>query len=175
MDPNKKSKYWQHMEQKSQLFMKEKLRRFLKTALILFFIAALVAGIGWLLKFRHPLQNQEIISVNGIHWHPELEIFIKGQKQEIPANIGLGITENPIHTHDATGILHLEFGGVVTKENIKLGNFFKVWEKIFNKDCVFTYCNGPDGKLKMTVNGKESDKFENYEMRDKDKIEIRYQ
>ena len=76
---------------------------------------------------------------------------------------------------DATGIIHLEFGGAVTKENLKLGNFFKVWGKNFSKDCIFSYCSGLDRKLKMTVNGEESDMFENYEMYDGDKIEIQYE
>ncbi len=175
MNSNKESKYWQRMERKSQFFTKEKLKRNLKTALIWLFIAAFIAGLGWLLKFRHPLQNREIVAVNGIHWHPELAILIKNQKQEIPANIGLGITESPIHTHDATGIIHLEFSGAVTKENIKLGSFFKVWGKTFNHECIFNYCNGIAGSVKMLVNGKMNNEFENYEMHDGDKIEIRYE
>ena len=43
------------------------------------------------------------------HIHPQLTIVINGQQQVIPANTG--ITEacmNSIHTHDATGKLHVE-------------------------------------------------------------------
>lgn len=34
--------------------------------------------------------DAEVISEQGVHWHPELAIYIRGQKQEIPNNIGIG-------------------------------------------------------------------------------------
>ena len=46
--------------------------------------------------------------------------------------------------------------------------------KTFSKDCIFEYCSGADGTVKMFVNGKENTEFENYLINDKDKIEIRY-
>jgi hypothetical protein len=49
-----------------------------------------------------------------------------------------------------------------------------VWGKNFNSSCIFEYCNGPDGKLTMTVNGKENFEFERYVMHDKDQIIIKY-
>jgi len=107
-----------------------------------------------------------IITQSGLHWHPLLEIYVKGEKIEIPQNIGLAGVHSPIHTHDDLPIIHMEFSGKVTEEDTKLGNFFKVWGKEFLSF---------GERVTMTVNGQENTEFENYQMRDGDKIEIRYE
>lgn len=123
-----------------------------------------------------PISEDQIISKTGLHWHPRLDIYIKGEKQGIPANIGIaGSIHKELHTHEKDGVIHMEMEGLVTKDETRLGNFFKIWGKEFSKEQVFDKKNGEDGKVKMLVNGKENSKFENYEMRDGDKIEIRYE
>ena len=134
-----------------------------------------VGGFSWLLVTAPSISEEEIISKNGLHWHVSLVIRVKGESQDIPANIGLGIVHNPIHTHDLTGVIHMEFQGLVVKDDLELGQFFKVWDKQFNKDCIFEFCNGADGSVKMLVNGEPNAEFENYSMKDGDKIEIRYE
>lgn len=137
-----------------------------------------VGGLGGLVKYavsQPSIPEGDIISKAGIHWHPELSIYIKGVKQEIPAGIGLGVAEQSLHTHDNTGTLHLEIPGVVRKEDTKLGRFFTIWGKQFTLQCIFDSCTGQNGTLKMLVNGKENTDFGNYEMHDGDKIEIRYE
>ena len=120
-------------------------------------------------------ENNKLISKNGIHWHSELSIYIKGEKQEIPANVGIGAIHLPLHTHEVDNIIHMEFSRAVRENDIKLGQFFKIWKKRFDSNCIFEFCNGETGKVKMFVNGKESGEFENYIMRDNDKIEIKYE
>ena len=117
-------------------------------------------------------ESVEIISRSGIHWHPQISITVRGQKQEISANIGLGVTHNPIHTHETDGVIHLEFSGLVTKENVKVKKFFEIWGKQFNQNCIFEFCNGPEGRLRMLVNGAKNTEFGEYEMKDRDRIEI---
>ena len=123
------------------------------------------------------MQNSDpdIISRNGIHWHPILKIYVKGEKQEIPINIGIGgqytslpLGMAPIHTHDDAnlGIVHLEFNGLVRKKDIILGQFFINW----NKDI-----NSFGTNIKMTVNGVENAELGNYVMQDGDKIELKYE
>ncbi len=81
-----------------------------------------------------------------------------------------------MHTHDTSGMLHWEvMQGPVKKEEVRLSTFFAVWGKKFDKDCIFEFCNGTEGKVKMFVNGKENTEFQNYLVNDKDKIEIRYE
>jgi hypothetical protein len=131
--------------------------------------------------------DNEIVSQQGIHWHPKLAIYIKGKKQEIPNNVGIGIQHGnskfydsmmsmaDIHTHDSTGVLHWEvMQGPVRKGYLRLGNLFEIWGKNFSSTALFDKKNAPEGKVKMTVNGKNNTEFENYKIHDGDNIEIRY-
>lgn len=107
----------------------------------------------------------------GLHWHPELQIFVDGEKQQIPANIGLGGGgHQPIHTHTEDveqGVLHFEFGGVAYTGDLRLGNFFRIWG---NKDMQAAF-----GTLEqMIVNGEENSEFGEYVVQSEDKIELHY-
>ena len=133
-----------------------------------------MGAIAWYIATRPPIVEAEVVSRSGLHWHPELRISIKGKTQDIPENLGIGVRHNPIHTHDRDSVFHLEFQGLVTMDNLRLREFFKVWSKRFNRICIFEYCNGPEGNVKMLVNGEENREFESYVMKDRDKIEITY-
>lgn len=108
------------------------------------------------------------------HYHAELEIIIDGKTYDIPANIGVELEKmRPVHTHDATGELHVE-GPCI--RDFTLGDFFKIWNKQFNNNCIFGFCtdNGSKGILTMTVNGINNQEFENLVLRDDQKIKIEY-
>lgn len=120
-----------------------------------------------------------------IHWHPRLTIYINGERQYIPANIGItigksidhqvsGMRMSPIHTHTDDGVLHYEQNSP-TERTIKLGYFFYVWEKRFSSECIFEYCNGDGKTVKMFVNGEPNFEFENYIPKDGDDIVIRHE
>lgn len=115
---------------------------------------------------KREVASGDLISQRGIHWHPEVTIYVKGVKQEIPANIGLTGTEMGVHTHDGTGVIHLELQGIVRKNDTVLEQFFKNWGKDFRSF---------GSTVKMTVNGKENTELENYAMKDEDKIDLRYE
>lgn len=137
---------------------------------ILIAVAGLLVLIGaawWSRSLSESDPN--LVARNGLHWHPRLEIYVKGEKQEIPANVGLGAVHAPMHTHAedaAQGVIHLEFSGRVAKDDLKFGNFFTNW----NRD-MRSFGTG----MRMTVNGAESTEYENYILRDKDVIELRYE
>ncbi len=144
---------------------KQNIGRILKIAIPFLVI---MGGLGmsvWYSASLSPIPQEEIISKKGIHWHPHLTIFVKDQKQEIPANLGLGAVHDPIHTHDMSGVLHLEIKGLVQRDDTKLSRFFKVW----NKDLTSF---GPS--VKMFVNGKENNELGNHQMKDGDQIELKY-
>lgn len=149
-------------------------------AIVVFTIVVLVGGI-FLLSSQDSqdtsIPEEEIVSRGGLHWHPTLEIYIGGEKQEIPPNIGLGSVHQPIHTHEDSvdGVLHMEMSGIVTRDETRLGNFFKIWSKKFSSTQILDNENGEEGKVRMLVNAAETDQFGNYEMKDNDKIEIRYE
>ncbi len=138
-------------------------------------IAGLLGVLIWWAANQKPIPEEDIITRSGLHWHPHLSIVIKGKEETIPANIGIGAIHKPIHTHDPDNVLHLEMTGRVTKDDTRLGAFFKIWGKQFSSTCIFDYCNGSDGSVKMLVNGTENTQFDQYEMHDGDRIEIRYE
>lgn len=169
-----------------------------KTAITIAVAGVIIGGI--FLIGRAPARNEiadktaslatnenadEVISQKGIHWHPDLSITIKGERQSIPSNIGIGMQfagypqydsmmmMTDMHTHDASGQLHWEvMEGPVKKEDIRLGQFFAVWGKKFTNSCIFEKCNGTEGRVIFKINGKDNPDFENYLVQDKDKIEI---
>ena len=156
----------QRLEEKQKEARQYTLKRMTKIAVIVIVVSGSIGVFGWYLATRPPIPEGEILSRSGLHWHPELAIFVKGEKQEIPANLGIGTVHNPMHTHDSSGVIHLEFQGVVRKDDLKLGRFFELWGKDFME---------LGSSVKMTVNGKENTELGNYVMQDKDKIELRYE
>lgn len=140
-------------------------------------ILLLVGGVWWSNSIQS--SDPDTISTRGVHWHPQIEIYVQGEKQEIPANIGIGMqyASTPtfdqnmrmtaMHTHEPDGTIHLEFPARVTREDTKLKNFFAIWGKDMMSDF---------GTLtKMTVNGEENAELGEYEMKDGDKIELQYE
>jgi len=179
--PNKK-------ERQEPAHKRAGMKRMLKTMTLSLIVVGALGALIWYSATRPKAPEGEIVSRGGVHWHPELAIYIKGQKQIVPANVGIGtqyagyprfdpmMGMTDMHTHDDSGTLHWEvMKGPVTKDDVRISSFFKVWGKTFSKDCIFEYCNGADGTVKMIVNGKENTEFENYLVNDKDKIEIRYE
>lgn len=142
-------------------------------------IVILVGGVFLLTKSETTnVPEDQIVTKTGIHWHPKVTVTIKGEKQEIPANLGIGAVHSKIHTHDTDnkqGIVHMEMKGIVTKDDTRLAGFFQVWGKEFNANKLLDKTNSSDGTVKMFVNGQQNSEFENYKMRDGDNIEIKYE
>lgn len=165
-------RHQQRDEEQTREKQRKKIKKLFDIGFVILVIGAVISGLVWYFASKPLTPESDIIAQDGIHWHPEIKISVLGQIQKIPANIGLGITENSIHTHDNMGVIHLEFSGLVKKDDVRLGKFFAIWGKKFNQDCIFDKCSGTEGRLKMFVNDKENSEFENYVMRDGDKIEI---
>src|SRR3989344_5256385 len=109
--------------------------------------------------------DPNVVATNGLHWHPQLAIYVKGEKIEIPQNIGIGAVHQPMHTHDDLPIIHLEFPALVRTQDIMLGRFFEIWGKDMRSF---------GSNMRMMVNGGENTEYENYIMGDGDKIELHY-
>ncbi len=81
-------------------------------------------------------------------------MFIDGQPITVPANIGIDQGHgflSPIHTHDATGIIHVESRVV---RDFTLGEYFDVWGVRFDTRCVGDACDGNGRTLSVLVNGQ---------------------
>lgn len=109
--------------------------------------------------------DPDVIAVSGMHWHPQLTIYVKDKPVEIPQNVGIGAVHQPMHTHDDLPIIHLEFPGIVKGQDIRLGRFFEIWGKDMRSF---------GENMRMTVNGEVNTEYENYMMRDSDRIELRF-
>jgi hypothetical protein len=95
------------------------------------------------------------------HIHTHLDIFIKGKEFVVPSNIGI-IPDNCIywlHTHDDTGIIHIESPDDRT---FKLGQFFQIWGETFSNNQIFDNLVDDNNTLSVYVNGKKVDSKTDY-------------
>ncbi len=80
------------------------------------------------------------------HIHPYLQIWVGGSNVTIPAGVGLlqeGTCTEPVHMHDASGILHLELSRSQAGQSWTLADFFSIWK----------YSCSQNPSLCPTVNG----------------------
>lgn len=134
---------------------------------------AAVVLLGWNSFFKSPDSsaggervaciNPDLPAPKQYHIHPVLRILVDGREVPIPANIGLSQTCHRIlHTHDATGTIHVEPNFY---KEYTLGDFFSVWGEPFFREGY---------EIKMTVDGKPTEEYENLVLLDGQKIIIEY-
>ncbi len=87
------------------------------------------------------------------HIHSHITIIINGEEQTIPADTGISSTcLHPIHTHDETGIIHMESP---VKEDFTIADFFQVWGKALTPTKVLNTTVDAEHQLKLFSDGKE--------------------
>ena len=153
------------------------------------FVAVIVGGIAYYEiqqagnPFPFPCLGSESLT---FHIHPYLRIVINGQNITIPAAIGIvnpqtqngiaagGTCFEPMHTHDASGIIHIESPG---NANYTLSNFFQIWNDtdhlghhimingvshpiVFNKTDILGFKADGTHKIVLLVNGQVSSAYE---------------
>ncbi len=92
-----------------------------------------------------------------LHTHQHLDIFIHGKAVGIPSEIGVNEPQgfiSPIHTHDTTGIIHVESP---TIEKFTLGQFFDIWGVSFSQNNIGGYSSDQSSALVVFVNGQKID------------------
>lgn len=90
---------------------------------------------------------------SALHIHQHLALFIHGKESNVPPGVGFNPMErfiSPIHTHDGSGIIHIESP---TIRKFTLGEFFDVWGVRLTLKCVGSYCEDQKNVIKMFVNG----------------------
>ncbi|MDX6720728.1 MAG: hypothetical protein QOJ63_2982 [Solirubrobacteraceae bacterium] len=86
-----------------------------------------------------------------VHIHQHLDLFVDGKRVEVPGNIGIGPAFiSPLHTHDQSGILHVESP---TASSYGLGQFFGVWGVRLDRGCIGGSCAGEGKQLRAWVDG----------------------
>lgn len=60
------------------------------------------------------------------HYHAQVYVYVNGQNQPVPAEIGIPNNQclYALHTHDASGIIHIESPD---NSSYVLGNLFDIW------------------------------------------------
>jgi hypothetical protein len=88
-----------------------------------------------------------------VHIHQHLDLYVDGRKVTVPAGVGIdpAVGYAPLHTHDASGIIHVESPTVRT---YTLGDFFAVWGVRFTPSCLGGYCAGGGRQLRVYVDGR---------------------
>jgi hypothetical protein len=87
------------------------------------------------------------------HVHQHLDIFVDGKKISVPAFVGIddGAFITELHTHDSSGIVHVEAAKAFP---YTLGQFFGVWGVRLSAQCIGAYCSKPGSALKVYLDGK---------------------
>ncbi len=90
---------------------------------------------------------------NVLHIHQHIDVFLNGSAVAVPG--GIGINDNsfisPLHTHDATGVIHVESP---TKEQFTLSQFFAIWGVRFTRTSVGGYRSSAARPIRVYLAGK---------------------
>jgi len=133
-----------------------------------------------------------------VHWHADVDIFICGEKQQLPEALSGGhqssgiIGVGSLHTHDhqanlnsfpgsdGNGVIHSEAVILRQPQEQTVGKFLDLMSIPFSEEQIMDKRNGdscPDGSIgnvKFTVNGIENTQWRNYIPRDNDFIVIEF-
>jgi hypothetical protein len=90
------------------------------------------------------------------HTHQHVDLYLNGVHVALPAGIGIGRDASgrffsPLHTHDRTGIVHVES---TSKRTYTLGQFFGVWGVRLDASCIDGDCAGGGRSLRAYVDGR---------------------
>ena len=106
--------------------------------------------------------GQPVVGINceaneqlATHYHAHLDIIWKGQPVKVPANTGIQPTcLYWMHTHDDTGVIHIEAPKKEANRQFTLGDFFSVWGKPLDGKHVASLDVGPGDQMKVWVDGQ---------------------
>lgn len=92
---------------------------------------------------------------SALHTHQQISVYVHGIRMTVPSGIGIHESApafiSPIHTHDETGIIHVESP---TVERFTLGQFFDIWGVRLDAACVGGYCTEGENTLTIFVQGE---------------------
>ena len=171
--------------------MKKRAAPSLLNTIAMFIPLALVAAVFIFSNHSSPPQHLtantiDELNCTAVHWHTLLKIRLNDEVQLIPADVGItvgkvidtelsGANASPMHTHDVSGIIHIENNCPAKKpEAMELDYFFTVWEQEFNLTCIMDNCNKNGKVVQIKVNGIDNHEFELFKPQDGDEIVISY-
>lgn len=148
--------------------------------IIIILVLAIVAAAAFL--FLSPKKEADngsgFCSVSPVHEHADFKVFLNGVPKDFAQEEFMEETDPvgraKIHMEDGDGnVIHKHANGVT------LGYFFSTIGMSFNSTCFVDetgrqFCGGPNGTLKLVVNGAANPAFGDYEIKDEDKVLISF-
>jgi hypothetical protein len=110
----------------------------------------------------------------GYHVHAQLNVYIDGKQTPVPANLGIdpqGRFISPIHTHDTSGVVHIESTKFYP---FTLGEFINIWGVYFTDKQLGAYKVGNGNVLQLWVDGKRIADPVSYQMKPHDVMILGY-
>lgn len=108
------------------------------------------------------------------HIHALLRIYVDGLLSPLPPNIGIDHArdiESSLHTHDATGVIHME---ATHPHRFTLGDFFSVWGVKLGPAQVGGLSGLGGDRLHFFLNGRPLRDPAAHQLRDDDNVVIGY-
>jgi len=122
-------------------------------------IAVVAAGTAGAVLY----QPAQVMAISGVechraeqtnyHVHSHIDVFVDGQKKEVPTNIG--ILSSPscffwLHTHSSDGVIHVEAPQTM---EFTLGQFLDIWNQTRDSSGLFNSVSGKN--VTAYVNGDQ--------------------
>ncbi|MBI2655826.1 hypothetical protein HYX06_05400 [Candidatus Woesearchaeota archaeon] len=122
--------------------------------------------------------NKDIMLLSGVgplrsaHNHADVKVYINGKAIDFSQS-KYQLAARFIHFEEGIGdVIHTHATGLT------IGHLFKSLGADFGSNCLAfeeaDYCNGGNARLRFYVNGKPNDEFDNYVIKDLDKILVSY-
>ncbi|MBI4452394.1 hypothetical protein HY637_03120 [Candidatus Woesearchaeota archaeon] len=158
-----------------------------KDTILYILVLALLSLLIWqwlskaeLVKSISELQkdNKDLMLLSGVgqlrsaHNHADVKVYVNGKAIDFSQS-RYQLAARFIHFEEGIGdLIHIHAIGLT------IGHLFKSLGMDFDNDCIFFekagYCGDGNKKLRFYVNGKESNEFDNYVIKDLDKILVSY-
>ena len=142
-------------------------------AVVMAFIIILIA----IMYVQNALTPKTDPYLGDIHVHADFKVYLNGEMfnftQEKYMSSNTSKLSQFVHLHDMDGdVIHVHMS------TVNLGMFFTSLNMNLNSTCFATenqtYCNSPQGTLKVFVNGQPNYEFDTYKPKDLDRILITY-
>lgn len=120
------------------------------------------------------LDRLDLPPVGGaLHVHSHLSLFVDGEEVSVPADIGVSDIHAPLHSHDETGVVHVESAN--PDATFTLGEYFDVWGVRLSSSCLGGYCEQGRRSLRVFVDGEEyTGDPRQIELADQEEITVAY-
>ncbi len=127
-----------------------------------FTVALLVLIVLFRLQSTTQITGQPVANIHcdsgeqlSVHYHAHIDLIYRGQPVTIPAQTGITSTcLYWMHTHQTSGIIHIEAPKESATRGFTVGDFFAVWGQPLTGKQVATFPLQKGDQVKVWVDGK---------------------